>query len=563
MEVELVEQINVLLVDDDKGNTDFFRENLEIEFERFGVSAVITSIHSVSEALRTVKSAADNQESIDAVLVDLCLTSGSSDPNGLRVLRDIRDLHKGAYRLLYTGFHENNPGFARDYKDLADLTIVSLEINEGSSLSWRTIAGYIKSHLIDAGRLTAGPTAYDVEDVGIMSVLEEVGHDAPPSERADAGARILKLLALQCLEGRVAPESGLRIEFLAAGRSGANVCRLVFSSPSQSFVLKFGYDQGGLKRELEKNREAFDVLGQGPLMQVVGALASHRSGYHAIAANFASNSLGRVVTLRKWLGETATVDDAARIAEEVLTEMLVPLFNVDEVEEKKIDEWIGFRPGRQLRTLEAIKRYNGALGDARACNAASAKELVDRLTAFVRGDRDISGAPSEQATVKYVRSFGDLHSNNVLIQLGVNPRPFLIDASLFGKDHWSADHARLFADLLLRVRNCGIESMLWPAVTDADNEIVMLCERCQSPGSLGTPDGPTDAFIAHAVRQLDVSTHMAPLAIPSISWHWEWHVSLAREFLRQAAYEDLTPPRACMALLLADRHLEIAKGLSH
>ena len=560
-----MERIKILLVDDDGESRGLFQQELEVEFERLGIPVDFGNSRSASTALRKLKNTADRHESIDVAFIDLCLTADSADPDGVRVLRDMAEYHKDAYVLLYTGLDRENPGFTHEYQDLANLVIRKWDIRENSKWSWRSIAEDIKVHLTNVGRLNAGPTTYNEEDVGIMSVLEEVGHDAPLSERHEVGARILRLLALQCLDGLVNRGRDLEIEFLASGRSGANVCRLVFSGasePRQSFVLKFSFDQGALKRELEKNRDAVGVLGQSPLMAIVGKLGSHKSGYHAITANFVANASNNAMPLRKWLTDMATAEQATRMAKEVLAELLEPLFHPNGFPRVSVDDWITLRSGKRLRTLAAIERYGSALSDSRAGDLPDSVELMGRLSAFVHGSREIAGAPSVLADVVQVRSFGDLHSNNILVQLGVNPRPVLIDASLYGQDHWSADHVRLLVDLLLRVRNSGVESMLWPPVTDADEQVVLLCRQCQSPESLEEPrGGATDAFIAQAVRQLTSSTHRDALGIPSTAWHWEWHVALARELLRQATYEDLTPPRACMGLVLADRHLRIASGL--
>jgi hypothetical protein len=90
----------------------------------------------------------------------------------------------------------------------------------------------------------------------------------------------------------------------------------------------------------------------------------------------------------------------------------------------------------------------------------------------------------------------------------------------------------------------------------------LLCHECPSPESVEEPgNGATGAFIAQAAQQLTSSTHRDALGISPTAWHWQWHVALARELLRHATHEDLTPPRACMGLVLADQHLRIASGL--
>jgi hypothetical protein len=43
-----------------------------------------------------------------------------------------------------------------------------------------------------------------------------------------------------------------------------------------------------------------------------------------------------------------------------------------------------------------------------------------------------------------------------------------------------------------------------------------------------------------------------------VDWHWQWHVALAREFLRQGSRPGLLPTRAVLALTAAARHLQQA-----
>lgn len=558
-----MERIKILLVDDVSNNAEVFKEEFKFELEDAGLLPVwipdIDSSHSARRAIRD-----EVNRPIDVAMVDLCLTQDSANPDGASVLDDMEKYYPNAYVLLYTSMVQEHPGFKDTFRGQTNLALIRTEIRAGSDWSWKKIAQDIKAHLISVGRLSVGQTTYDQDDVGIMSVLEEVGRSALSFfPRHEAGARILRLLAFECLDGHVDRERDLNIEFLAAGKSGANVCRLVFSGGNQtpqSYVLKFGFDKDSLRRELDRNGAAVKALGQSPLMAIVGKLGSHKAGYHAITANFASDN---AVPLKKWLAHIAAADEATTMAKQLLSGRLTPLFDSVGIPELGVDEWITLGPGRRLRTLDVIERYRDVLNNPRACGISDSVKLIQRLSAFVRGNRGVAGAPSELRKVIQVRSFGDLHSNNVLVQLGVIAQPVLIDASLYDVDHWSADHARLLVDLLLRVRNSGVDSMLWPPITDADEQVVLLCPKCQSRESLEEPEaGATGAFITQAVRQLTSSTHMDPLGITSEAWHWEWHVALARELLRQATYEDLTPPRACMGLILADQHLRIARELS-
>ena len=118
---------------------------------------------------------------------------------------------------------------------------------------WRDLAQDIKRHLIDIGRIESGRVTYNQEDVGVVSVLENVGRRVARLGGHEQGARALRHLAFRCLDGLVSEAADVDISFLAAGRSGASVCRLDISGggePSQAFVLKFGFDRGALEQEL-------------------------------------------------------------------------------------------------------------------------------------------------------------------------------------------------------------------------------------------------------------------------------------------------------------------------
>jgi hypothetical protein len=565
LEVELVQPIRVLIVDDNADNVEYFRDKLEMELAKVElVPIVIRNTNNCYRAYQEITS--ESNKPIDVAMVDLCLTENSGEPDGAGVADDVKRYHPDAYVILYTQMFDRHTDFKERFGGSANVSLAKYEIRDRSTWSFERIAQEIDRHLISIGRKEAGKTTYEKNDVGIMSVLEGVGHGAQSVTSDVAGARILRSLAFECLDGRVEQNRELTIEFLAAGRSGANVCKLDFSEtnqqPRESYVLKFGFDEAALKKEQERNAEAVRVLGQAPLMSIIGKLGSHELGYRAIVSNFAASSSNDVMPLRKWLTGTATPDQAKVAAQELLSDQLRPLFASVRAEKVAVDKWISFEPGRRLRTLAVLKRYRHALDDSRACGVTDSLDLVRRLSDFVGGDRSIAGAPSPQREVLRVKAFGDLHSNNVLIQLGVNPRPTLVDASLYGPDHWSADNARLLVDLLLRVRNSGVESMLWPALMKSDEQVVLLCPHCQSRESLEHPEeGPVGAFIGQAVRHLALATRRELLGVPSDAWHWEWHVALARELLRQSSYEDLSPPRACMGLLLADQHLRKAKEL--
>lgn len=550
--------IRVLLVDDIDKNSDVVKETLDMDLQDVGIYAEWKVAKDANEGRRVTREAATIGEPIDVAIVDLYLRD-NADQDGAAVIRDVRNCNDKAYVLLVTARPDLDPGFRDRFNLLANHALTYAEIGESASWRWCDLAADIKRHLIGVGRIDVGGVNYDRADVGVVSILEDVGRRMAPSGGHEQGARALRLLGFRCLEGLVSEAADVDISFLAAGRSGASVCRLDVSGggePSQAFVLKFGFDRGALESELAANKAASRVLDQTSLMGIVGELQSHERGFHAITARIAN----RAIPLRRWLVEDASVDRARIMAEVVLLEQLEPFYKEDGRSESKAAEWIRLSPGRKLRALAAIDRFKDALVDPRAGKLPADNGAAVNLTRFVKEEFEENFNKSLGRKVLYVRVFGDLHSENILVQPSVAPRPVLIDASLYGSGHWCSDNARLLVDLLLRARRPGVEAMLWPTKSIIEAEMPLLCPYCKiSENRSEWDEKPIDAFMARAVELLPESTHMADLAIQSMEWHWEWHLGLARELVRQATYEDLTPPRACLALAAADEHLQIAR----
>jgi hypothetical protein len=158
----------------------------------------------------------------------------------------------------------------------------------------------------------------------------------------------------------------------------------------------------------------------------------------------------------------------------------------------------------------------------------------------------------------YVDGFGDLHSTNVLVQQGTYARRVLVDASLYGKHHWTADATRLLVDLMLRVRYAGADAMLWARLGDAAAYAARLCPLANEL----SPDGsPVDALLFRALVQLPEYLQVENLGLPKQDWHWQWHVGLAREFVRQGSRPDLMPTHAVLAFMSAAHHLKVAAWL--
>ena len=543
--------ISILLVEDEVESADLIKETLDLELEDVGISATWQLLRDALNARKAVRDGGP----IDVAIVDLYLGK-PREKDGITVVKDVRAKNEQAYILVVTGHPDWSPSFRDDLTGFAINAIDKDELRDSGRWSWSNLAQDIRDHLIHIGRLDAGGVTYDGSDPGIVSVLQRIGRTLSRPGGDREGARALRVLAVRCLGGLVGGTADMNISYLSAGRSGASVCRLDVHGdevPSQAFVLKFGLDRRALERELIANREAGKVLDQQSLMAMVGAVGSHECGYHAIAARIAN----RAISLRQWLVYEATIEQARALAEVVLLEQLEPFYREDGRMEVGTEALIKMPPVRRLRARASLLRYADAIGDSRAGAQAGSEELIQRLMRFIElGELDGDFLAHLRRRAVYVQVFGDLHSENVLVQPSIHPRPVLIDASLYDRGHWSLDNSRILVDLLLRVRNPGVESMLWTDMPNSPDGVLRLCPYCET--DTGWKLTATDAFMRRAVELLASTTHMAELGVHRDDWHWEWHISLAKELLRQSDYESLTPPRACLALIAAGEHLRIA-----
>jgi hypothetical protein len=550
--------VNILLVEDEDDSAELIRETLDLELHNVGIIAEWISMPDAISARKVIREG----NSIGVAIVDLYL-GRPQERDGAMVIEEMRIHNDEAYILAATGHPDWLPGFRDDFGRLANHVIDKDELRESGRWSWRNLARDIKEHLIYIGRLDVGQMIYDHEDPGIVSILEDVGRVLIRPGGQQEGARALRVLASRCLGDLVSEEADMRLGCLSAPRSDVSVCRLDVSesgSPNLSFIMQFGLGRRALEKQILANRKVGKILGQQSLMSIVGELGSHESGYHALAARVAN----RTASLREWLLGEATAGQAATAAEVLLLEQLEPLYREDGRRQVETAAWMQLSAGRRVRARASVLRYGDVVGDSRAGARGDSEDVMQRLMRFIDGvELEVESLSHLRRQGTHVRVFGNLRSDNILVQPGTHPRLVLMDASFYKQDHWSSDNARLLVDLLLRVRHPGLESMLWTSMHDLDDTVNMLCPYCKmdTVQVIGFNVTPTEAFIEQAVELLPLSTHMQELGISQDDWHWEWHIALARELLRQAAYKDLTPPRACLAIVSAAEHLRIANEL--
>jgi hypothetical protein len=393
---------------------------------------------------------------------------------------------------------------------------------------------------------------YNADDVALLSLLDLIECIPSPDIGVAAGAQIIADLAMGCLDIGYDDQVTYYMSYLLRKEPGAHVCCIGIEhagDPLQAYILKLSLNKRMLEREYEANLSAARVLGEQALVRIIGRVRSNASGYHAIAGRVPRD----VTTLANWLLWRADKVEAAYVAEDLLGEVLQPLFNQDDHHRVSLHNWITPSTIEAKRAWAALERYAPAISDSRA--GRHAETDYKQLRSLIGAGNlpiDINYAVPTEAV--FVRSFGDLYSTNVIVQAGINPRPILMDASLFGWRHWAADSARLLADTFLRLRRPGVESMIWDNLEDLVRSGLRLCPYQDAEST--TSAEPVDEFISRCVRGLQSYTCAHELGISADDWHWQWHMALAKEFLDESSHDDLTPPRGALAVMLASHHLQ-------
>lgn len=554
-----------LVVDNDPKLAERVKSILNLGFGRFQWEVDWKVSHSALDACQLVL-----QQTVpfDFAIVDYDL---GPDENALSVVQELRKADSGCHIVVITGEPSTNPKFAElSKREGADHAIIRSRLNldpsDGSNPDddWDgfSLARRLRRHMMVQDR-TEGPKVTFADHIGVQSMLHSLGD--PPGANEDAisrGKKVARTLILECLERENDAGATLHVDHLAPGRSGAYVCKVRRSQaasgqPDETFVIKISLDRASLDAEQSANERASRVLAPQVLIKFIGGLRSDRgSGYSALAAHLAQDA----VTLSSWLRDPATTAaQAQNVADELFGGYLANLFQPSLRHEEPLSHWMNTSPIHKLRLHEALSAYAEAWAHPSGANQPHAKELVAILRDYVdSGALPGVDAPMLDKHVMFVNAFGDLHSKNVLVQTVSQPRPVLVDASRYGAHHWATDAARLLVDLILRVRRPGVESMLWSSLADQYDYCVSPLCHCSSITAEEPAPGPVDAFIAQVVANRRNYLRLKELGLRDAIWHWQWHVALGREFLRQGSSPDMAPPRTILALASAARHLAIA-----
>jgi CheY-like chemotaxis protein len=553
-----------LIVDDKKEQADKIVQGLKIAFKKIDVVVDWEFVGSALEACSRIAA----EEPFDVAILDYELELAE---NALSVVDELRDKAPRCYILVVTGVGHDYPLFA----DLArgrgadaaihrkQLTLTASATDEVESWDYHSLAARLSRHLTVQGWDGKLNVSF-AKTAGIEAMLHDLG--TPPGADGDVraqGERVARSLILECLDERN-PHTTLRVEHLAAGKSGAFVCKVRGEQqglPARTHVIKMGLNRAALEAEYRINKEASEALSPGALITFADrARKDPQSDYWALASRFADDT----TTLDGWLARAATLPTQARaVAEEIFGRCLAPLFQEGLSKDRTTASWFAMSPVHVLRVREAIATYTPVWGSPDGAGVHDAEQLAAELLAFV-DERILSGpkVPPLPARVTYVHGFGDLHSGNVLVRTAGQPWPWLVDASGYGPQHWAGDATRLIVDLVLLARRTGMEPMLWTSVA-ADAEFAGDLCGCAAatpatPATVEPPVRPVDAFIAAVVARRREFLHLDELGLREADWHWQWHVALAREFLRQGARPGLMPTSVVLALTAAAGHLRRA-----
>jgi hypothetical protein len=212
------------------------------------------------------------------------------------------------------------------------------------------------------------------------------------------------------------------------------------------------------------------------------------------------------------------------------------------------DSSLGLHRGARL--LLAVSE----LGDLARHHAGADKELIERVTRFVRFGRfgPIDSEDPARGTW-HVRAHGDLHVRNVLVDSYHHVT--LLDPANVDRAHWAVDWARLTADILLSSLSSRIEAYEWHLLKDwRELTGTVSCLEKLEETDLLSPR--STAAINWMTRERERIFAGVGEGLPI---DWEIQLAFATELLRGAYRVDSLPPAIrVLALVAGADALEIA-----
>jgi hypothetical protein len=559
-----MKSICAVAIDDDKRNITTLRRPFGLGFERFGVGIKWKDDDAYQDSSGARDRIIASPGTIHFAVVDLYFRQtgeeAAGQPEGIEVIKELRSNNPGAYILLVTSYPELDQTFSDKAKLAGADEAISRNLLRGNdNYSFASVAHRVIDKLRDGGILDGWPVEYDESDPEVVSLLESLGRGS-----ADRGVLVIENLCRRFVESRETQSSDagpindaiLHVNYLAPGRSGAHVCRVDMEVPSlggtECFLLKVSLDKVKLEQELAANRNAARVMKAHSIAIFSGLVNSEMTGYSALVGQIADGT----ESLTEWSKRSRTPAEVRNLAKVIFNEYLPPLYSKRvEVEATK---WLAVSASHVVAGQGRLKRVRPAIADPRAAHVRDAEHIAKILDGFMLNHALPSSKPLPIGDkVMGCRTFGDLHSGNILVDKGTYPRPILIDASSWEVRHWAADVARLAVDLVLRLWQGGVEAMVWSSFAEWRNAVRMLCPKTVQWERRFGADEPAAALIDELLTNLPEFTKWDS-DLRASDAHWQWHVAVGKELLRQGSHEDLTPPKSALAFVGAADHLRLA-----
>lgn len=537
--------VDLLFVDDEPDNFEVLRGRLERAFRDLGCEVRFVVESDPDAACERILSHPGGPFPI--VVADLLFappnttgrTNADLEARGLEVVEEARRASEHTVIVALTQGSAQEPELPNRATDAgADIVLLRLSLRTtGPYGGPAALVKKIHALLCERGLLDVGPILDVPDEPGIQSIVYQVNPIT------------IRLLLAELFGDHGRDPTRVALTFVTPGVSGSQVLRAeatLADGSRRRLLVKVGRNHEALRRELENSQRAAGLYAPTLVVPYMRP-ATPRNGWLAIATLFADDA----VTLRQWLA-----DDSAAVAVPHVLRLLflngglIQGYNSSvppERAERRPSEYLALPPFRRVRVRAAVRELAKALNHPEAAGIADSDEVVRVVEGFARDGR-LDNVPAADTGGDLLLGYGhgDLHAGNVLIKLGTEPAPMVVDLAAFGVHHWTTDVARLTVDLLMRSLDSTVESFFW-------RRFAIWRSTARQAGELESD--PASELIADNLAVITslrwIAEHRAellrPLSRPE-RW-WEWHLALAERFLRGTYQSDLSPAKRTLALV--------------